>query len=52
MQRNFPGYTCIDEYCNGNNCEFKYIEEPLCDDIGCEDQIEGRCMTIEECKRM
>ena len=46
--KSFPGYTCIDELCKGNDCVWKHIDEPLCEDIGCEDQKEGRRMIKEE----
>ena len=46
--KSFPGYTCIDEICKGNDCVCKNIDELLCKDIGCEDQKECRCMIKEE----
>ena len=45
------GYTCPGEFCKGNDYVYKYKEQPLCEDIGCEDQKEGRCMTKEECDK-
>ena len=42
------GCTCTDEFCKGNDCVCKYKEQPLCEDIGCEDQKEGRRMTKDE----
>ena len=48
MQRPFLGYNCIDEFCKGNGCVCKYIDESLYEDIECNDHTEGRCMTIEQ----
>ena len=45
------GYTCNDELCNGTAYAFKYKEQPLCEDIACEDQTEGRYMTENKCKQ-
>ena len=47
--KKFPRYSYNDEYCIGNDCEYTYIAEPLCGDIGCEDQPGNSCMTTEEC---
>ena len=46
--KKFPRYSYIDEYCKGNDYEYTYINELFCEDIGCEDQKEGRCTTTEE----
>ena len=45
------GYTCNDELDKGNNCGCRYKEQPLCKDIDCEDQKEGRYMTKNNCKK-
>ena len=45
------GYTCNDELCNGTAYAFKNKEQPLCEDIACEDQTEGRYMTKNKCKQ-
>ena len=37
----FKGHTCNDELYNGTDYAFKYKEQPLCEDIACEDQKEG-----------
>ena len=42
-----PGYNCTTVYCKGNERVSKYKEQNLCEDIGCEDQTDGRCMTKE-----
>ena len=47
-KKNFPGYNCIDECWNCNDCVYVYIEG-LCNNIGCADQKEGRRMIKEEC---
>ena len=44
-------YNCTDTFCNGNDCGYCYMEQPLCEDIAYEYQTEGRCMTIEDCER-
>ena len=41
------GYNFTAVYCKGNDCVSKYKEQKLCEDIGCEDQTDGRCMTKE-----
>ena len=43
--KKYPGYTCSYEYCKGNDCVCSYYEQPLCEDNGCKDQEEGKCMT-------
>ena len=48
---NFPGYTCNNEYYNGNDCVYKNKQQPLCKDIGCDDQVEGDCMTEQNSKQ-
>ena len=35
-------------FCKGNDCVSKCKEQTLCEDIGCEDQTDGRCMTKED----
>ena len=35
--KKFPRYSYIDEYCIGDDCECTYIDELLCENIGCED---------------
>ena len=45
------GYTCTVEICKGNACECRCKEQPWCENIGCDDQKEYRCMTKEECER-
>ena len=47
--KKYPGYPCTDAFYNGNNCVCSYKEQPLCEDIGCDDQKEGRCMTKKNC---
>ena len=42
-----PGYFFTAVYCKGNDCVSKYKERKLCEDIGCEDQTDGRCMKKE-----
>ena len=49
--KHFPGYTCIDELWKGNGWICKYKEQPLCEDIGCDDQAEGECMTKHNYKQ-
>ena len=49
--KSFPGYTCIDEICKGNDCVCKNKEQPSCEDIGCNDQVEGECMTKKNYKQ-
>ena len=44
----FKGKTCNDELCNGTDCVSNYKEQPLCEDISCEDQKEGRCIYEEK----
>ena len=46
--KDFPGYYCIDDYCNYDDCVYMYIEE-LSTDIRDADQKEGRRMITEEC---
>ena len=46
--KKYLGYPYNDEFCKGNNYVYQYKEQPLCEDIGCEDQKEGRCTTTEE----
>ena len=46
--KNFPGYNCTAVFCKGNDHVCKCKEQRLCEDIGCEDQKEGRCMTKDE----
>ena len=46
--KDFPGYYCIDEYCNCADCVCMYIEE-LSTDIRGAYQKEGRRMITEEC---
>ena len=43
-----PGHNCTVVYYKGNDCVSKYKEQTLCEDIGCEDQTDGRCMTKED----
>ena len=43
--KKYPGYQCNDKFCKGNNYVCSYKEQPLCKDVGCEDQKECRCMT-------
>ena len=45
------GYTFSEELCEGNDCVCSYYEQPSCEDIGCEEQKNGRCMTKVECKQ-
>lgn len=46
--KNFPGYNCTAVFCKGNDHVCKCKEQRLCEDIGCEDQTDGRCMTKED----
>ena len=34
-----------------NDCECTYIDKPLSEDIGCENQTGDRCITTEECEK-
>ena len=34
-----------------NDCECMYIDKPLSEDIGCENQTGDRCITTEECEK-
>ena len=45
------GYNCNDAVCKGNDCGCCYKEQPMCEEIDCEDQMEGRCVTKEDCVR-
>ena len=38
-------YNCNNSVCKGNNCECCYKEQPMCEEIDGENQMEGRCMT-------
>ena len=40
-----PRYNCTAVHCKGNERVSKYEEQKLCEDIGCEDQTDGQCMT-------
>ena len=44
-------YPFTDDFCKGNDCVCKYNEQPLCEDIGCEDQEEGEFMTKNNCQQ-
>merc|ERR1712238_141320 len=46
------GYTCSEELCEGNDCVCSYYEQALCEDIGCEKEKKGTCMTKVECKQI
>ena len=45
------GYNCNHEVYKGNDFGYSFKEQPLCEDIECENQTEGRCMTKEDCER-
>ena len=48
---NFSGYTCNNEYCKGNDSVCKNKQQPLYEDIGCEDIVEGDCMPEQNSKQ-
>ena len=39
--KKYPGYTCSDKFCKGNDYVCSYYDQPLCEDNGCKDQVEG-----------
>jgi len=58
------GYACSYKFCKGNNCVCKYkikteqptkepttSPTPMCKDVGCKEQEEGKCMTKEACDK-
>ena len=45
------GHNCNVEFCKGNDCVCSSEEQSLCEDIECDDQKEGICMTQEECDK-
>ena len=49
--KKFQRYPYIDEYCIGNDRECTYIDKPLSEYIGCEDQTGDSFMTTEECEK-
>ena len=44
----FPGYTCSEDLCKGNDCVCKYKEQP-CKDNGCQEKTEGECVSKDKC---
>ena len=47
----FSGYTCNNEYFKGNDTVSKNNKELLCEDIGCDDQAEGDCVSEQNSKK-
>ena len=37
------GYHCNAAICKDNDCECCYNEQPMCEEIECEDQMEDSC---------
>ena len=44
-------YLCTNEFCKGNNCQYKYKEQPLSEDIGCNVHEEGTYITKKNCNQ-
>ena len=44
-------YLCSNNFCKGNNCQYKYKEQPLSEDIGCNVNEEGSCITKNNCNQ-
>ena len=48
--KQFPIYLYIDEHLIGKYCDCTYIDTPVSEDIGYEDQTGDSCLTPEECE--